>query len=533
MLREDARFRAEAHNLMHILTASEMRDADRRTIEEIGVPARVLMENAGRAIVQIMEESIAGLDGCSIAIVCGKGNNGGDGLVVLRTLIGLGYDARAWVLSPFERLSENAIDNLQAALKLSLPVDAVTTEEEWADALIHIAPADVIVDAIFGTGLSRAAEGLPRRAIEDLHALPAFKVAVDVPSGLPSDGPPLQGPAIEADLTVALGAPKICHFIPPACEACGDVEVAEIGIPPELLLSSEPTVETLESLDVSLLLRDRPRSSHKGDFGHVLVVAGSTGKTGAAVMAAQAALRSGAGLVTVATAASAIPVMAAQIPEVMWEALPETSSGGIAAAAFERIAELSQNRNAMILGPGLGLDEETVELARRLVYEGRLPTVVDADGLGALVGSRAPVPSQHIVALTPHPGEAGRLLGCSTAAVQRDRIKAVRGLASSWRTPVVLKGFRTLISTKTGRLKVNLTGNAGMATAGSGDVLSGIIGGLLAQGVSMVEALNLGVHLHGRAGDLAAEELGEASLIATDITHKLAAAFEQLETETH
>jgi hydroxyethylthiazole kinase-like uncharacterized protein yjeF len=513
---------------MHVLTGATMREADRRTIEDVGIPGRVLMESAGRGIVREMKEHIPELEDRVIAIVCGKGNNGGDGLVVLRTLLELGYDARAWVLSPFERLSPDAIANLQAALKLSLPVEAVADEAAWEEALPQIASADVIVDAILGTGLTQAAHGLAARAIEDLSALDGLKVAVDVPSGLSSDSGNIAGPHLEAHLTVALAAPKICHYFAPASDRCGEVSIVQIGIPERLLQSGSPKLETIEPDDVIGTWPSRKRSAHKGDFGHLLVVAGSVGKTGAALMSAKAALRSGAGLVTVASAKSAIPMMAPALPEVMWEPLPETDSGAIAHSARSRIEELLERRSALALGPGLGLHEETVRLVRELTRGLRLPTIIDADGLNALQENIDSIPRDGSIGLTPHPGEAGRLLGCSAADVQRDRLQAVRELSKRTTAHVLLKGHRSLVADPEGNVGINLTGNAGMATAGSGDVLTGIIGGLLAQGAEIADALTAAVYVHGCAGDLAASELGEISLVATDLIANLPKALRAL-----
>ncbi|MGH9318264.1 MAG: NAD(P)H-hydrate dehydratase, partial [Vicinamibacteria bacterium] len=482
---------------MHVLTSAGMREADRRTIQEVGTPASVLMENAGRAVARAMEERIEGLDSLSIAIVCGKGNNGGDGLVVLRTLSALGYDARAVVLAPFEGLSQGALDNLQSALKLGLPVESAPTEEAWSDALSQIAQADVIVDAIFGTGLTEAPRGLPQRAIEDINALRTIRVAVDVPSGLSSDSGVVPGAAVQADLTVALAAPKVCHFLPPACDSCGVVEVAEIGIPPQFLASPEPRLETIEPASLGALLPPRSPRSHKGTYGHLLVVAGSVGKTGAAVMAAEAALRSGVGLVTVASATSAIPMMAPRLPEAMWEPLPETKRGAIAFAARSRLLELLRDRSALALGPGLGLEDETVRLVQEIVNASEIPTVVDADGLNALAQARDRIPKGRPLALTPHPGEAGRLLFSSAKDVERDRLRSVRRLAADTNAHVLLKGHRSLVCDPRGNVQVNLTGNAGMATGGTGDVLTGIVGALLAQAAGVDDALALGAWVHG------------------------------------
>jgi len=513
---------------MHILGTAAMREADRRTIQEIGIPALVLMESAGRAVVQKMVERIEEMSSGSIVIVCGKGGNGGDGLVVLRTLQSLGYDARAVVLASFESLSTEALDNLQAALKLGLPVEAAPTTEAWEDVLSQVAAADVVVDAIFGTGLGEPPRGFYQRVIEDLNSLDALRVALDVPSGLSSDSGAVPGVAFDADLTIALAAPKVCHFVPPASELCGEVEVVEIGIPPRFLESAEPTLETIEPAALAAAVPRRRRVSHKGTYGHLLILAGSVGKTGAAVMAAEAALRTGVGLVTVASAKSAIPMMAPRLPESMWEPLPETESGALSRKAQSRILELLGERSALALGPGLGTDDETAALVREIVAASGIPTVVDADGLNALARKPRAFPVGRALALTPHPGEAGRLLGSSAKDVESDRLSAVRRLARETKSHVLLKGYRTLVSDPRGNVQVNLTGNPGMATGGTGDVLTGILGALLAQGIDIDEALPLGAHLHGLAGDMAAAAIGETSLIATDLIEKLPEALGSL-----
>ena len=513
---------------MDILTGAEMREADRRTIHEIGVPGRVLMESAGRGVAGAMEEHIGNLESKSIVIVCGKGNNGGDGLVVLRTLVALDYEARAIVLAPFEDLAPDALHNLQSSLKLGHSVDSVTTEAEWTAALEEMWGADVIVDAILGTGLKSAAQGLPQRVIEDINGLEATRVSIDLPSGLSADTGSVLGAAVNADLTVALAAPKVCHFVAPACEHCGIVKVAEIGIPPQFLEREGPGLSTIEPEYLLGSWPPRPPSSHKGAFGHLLVVAGSVGKTGAAVMTAEAALRAGVGLVTVASAASAIPMMASALPEAMWEPLPETAAGAIAFSAAARIEELVDARSAIALGPGLGVEDETVRLVHAIVRACRTPMVVDADGLNALAGHVDVIPPFSSIGLTPHPGEAARLLGSTTAIVQDDRLTAVRELAARVKNKVLLKGYHSLIADPNGETIVNLTGNPGLATAGSGDVLTGIVGGMLAQGASVDTALVVGAYAHGLAGDLAAKELGATSLVATDVITKLPDAIQSL-----
>ncbi len=516
--------------VMQVLTTAEMREADRRTIAEVGIPGRVLMESAGRGVLRRMERASPGLRSRSIVIICGKGNNGGDGLVVFRYLATHGYSARAWVLSPFDGLSGDAKANLETALALGLPVEAVPDETTWRQALTSISGADIVVDAILGTGLTKAARGLPELAIRDINQLPSFKVAIDVPSGLTSDSGEIPGEAVKADLTVALAAPKLCHLLPPGCFHAGQLAVIDIGIPNTILRATGSRLETVEPEALQAILPKRRLDAHKGHFGHLLIVAGSVGKTGAALMSAQAALRTGAGLVTVASATSALAMMAPGLPEAMWEPLDETLEGTIASSALTRVLELVAGKTALALGPGLGRHPETVSLGKKLVSEISLPAVVDADAINAFEGATRAIPRERPLALTPHPGEAGRLLGCSSAEVQHNRLDAVRRLSSETMTFVALKGYRTLIGEPSGHVHINLTGNAGMASGGTGDVLTGAVGSFLAQGLGVRDALCLGTYLHGLAGDLAAPEVGQVSLVATDVIGKLPQALNKLGT---
>jgi NAD(P)H-hydrate epimerase len=513
---------------MQILTTAQMREADRRTIEEIGIPGRVLMESAGRTVVRKMCRAIPELSMHPVEVVCGKGNNGGDGLVVFRYLATQGYSVRAWVLAPLESLSGDAKANLDAALKLGLPVQSVPDEPSLSRAFSSFSEDCVVVDAILGTGLTSAARGLPEIAIHLINQISAFKVAVDVPSGLSSDSGAVPGAAVDADLTVALAAPKLCHMLPPACFLIGQLEIVDIGIPRQVLEAVGSDLETVELDDLSMLLEPRRPDSHKGSFGHLLVVAGSVGKTGAAIMAAHAALRTGVGLVTVASPARALPMMTPALPEAMWEPLDETAAGALAVSALSRVLDLLDGKTALALGPGVGRHPETVSFVKNLVTQAKLPTVVDADGINAFEDDIAAIPPDRPLAFTPHPGEAARLLACTPKDIQRDRLAAIRQLTAQSRAFAAIKGYRTLIGEPSGRVHVNLTGNAGMASGGTGDVLTGVVGSFLAQGFDVPDALRLGAYLHGLSGDLAADELGEIPLTATDLIRKLPSAIQCL-----
>lgn len=512
---------------MYVLTGSEMREADRRTIEDVGIPSRSLMENAGRAVARTMTRELPDLRSRKMAVICGKGNNGGDGLVVLRALATQGVSAKAWVLCSLDELSGDARHNLEAAQEAGLPVASAADEPAWRQALSEISRSDVIVDAIFGTGLTRPAAGLPEQAIRDINEMPAFTVAVDVPSGLSSDTGEIRGLSIQADLTVALAAPKVCHLIPPASLRSSRLEVVDIGIPKSVLESVGSRLQTIEPEEIRRFLPQRRAEAHKGDFGHLLIVGGSISKPGAAVMAAHAALRAGVGLVTVAAPRSALALMAPALPEAMWEPLDQNSEGAIAASAYSRLQELLAGKTSLAIGPGLGQNAETVGLVKRLVAENELPTVIDADGLNAYHGDMDALPPKRPLALTPHPGEAGRLLGCPARDVQKNRLDSVRELASRTDAFVLLKGHRTLVSDPSGNVFINLTGNPGLATGGTGDVLTGVVGALVNR-LAMDVALRVAAHLQGLAGDLAAESVGQTSLLATDVIRSLPKALRRL-----
>jgi len=516
---------------MWVLNADEMREADRRTIEDAGVPASVLMENAGLAVVERLTEVLSqrpDLRLRKIAVVCGKGNNGGDGLVVARLLVESGHDVQAFVLSPIAALTGDRKEKLERARARSVRLHEVVDEDAWKGAFLDVRGAGVVVDAILGTGLKRAAESLAAVAINDLNALDAYRVAVDVPSGLSAASGRVDGPAVRADLTVALAAPKVCHFVPPACLHVGRLEIADIGISAETIAACAGLLATIEPEPLVGLLPPRRADANKGDFGHLLLVAGSIGKTGAAAMAALSALRSGVGLVTVACPQSTLASIAGFAPEIMTVPLAETPDGGLAASTVEQLRELSKGKTALAIGPGLGRNSETEVLVRRLVGLVSLPVAIDADGINAFAKDRRALPRGRPVALTPHPGEMARLLGISSAEVQEDRLGVARRFATENEVFIALKGFRTLVAEPTGHVRIATTGNPGMATGGTGDVLTGIVGALLAQGVSPGPALQLGVYLHGLAGDLAAHETGQTALIATDVLRKIPAALRLL-----
>jgi hydroxyethylthiazole kinase-like uncharacterized protein yjeF len=521
---------------MKILSAAEMQRIDRLTTERYGVPSLTLMENAGRGVVEYLEEHFGPLANHRIAILSGRGNNGGDGMVVARLLRERGLTPRALLLADPRTLKGDAAVNYQRLVALA-PPEIIEDPSAWQRVKESLHATTLAVDALLGTGLSKPLEGFLLEVVRDLNKIlrGSKVVAVDLPSGISADTGNLIGECVRVDASVTFTAPKVAHVFPPACHHVGTWVVKQIGTPPEAL-SDDPDLKLNLSRaeELTWLAEPRKPEAHKGNFGHVLILAGSVGKTGAAAMAATAALRAGAGLVTVATPESALPIVAALGMEFMTEPLPETDAGTVSLRAldYNRFERLLEGKSVVAMGPGLGTHPETAELVRALVSRCSLPIVLDADGLNAFAGSMNQFQAgQRIRIMTPHPGEMARLAGMTTAQVQADRLGAAREFAARHQVIVVLKGFRTLTAAPDGQVWVNPTGNPGMATGGTGDVLTGMIAGLVAQhGTRPVrEVVAAAVYLHGLAGDLAVRDFGQSSLIAGDVLGAVPKAFRTLE----
>jgi ADP-dependent NAD(P)H-hydrate dehydratase / NAD(P)H-hydrate epimerase len=514
---------------MRVLNAEQMREADRRTIEDVGIPSLVLMENAGRQVVAAIEASFEEALGGRVAVLCGRGNNGGDGFVVARTLAQRGIEPLVVLLGPVADVRGDARVNLEILGRLGLTVVEVTDAEAWELHFSEISRCDLIVDAIFGTGFRGPISGILETVVADVNGAGIPIVAVDLPSGLSADSHEPPGDSIEATLTVTLAAPKLPLVLPPAERRAGDLVIADIGIPSDVIEQLEgPRVELLTREAMRAVMDPRPAEAHKGDFGRVLVVAGSTGKTGAAHLAAMAALRSGAGLVTIATPKSCQPIVASMAAEYMTEALEESPSGGVDFAAVERVLEL--RADVIALGPGLGTAPATVAFVQALVERAGVPLVLDADALNAFTEDPERLVGRDgvDVIITPHPGEMARLVGTTIDAVQKDRLDLARRFATTRRVHVVLKGHRTIVATPDGGTFINLTGNPGMATGGTGDVLTGMIAGWFGQLLDAEAACKLAVYLHGLAGDLAEADEGEVAMTAGDLLMRLGDAVLEL-----
>ncbi len=529
---------------MKVVTSTQMRELDRQTVERTGISWGTLMETAG---MRVTEAILARPDCETFAVICGKGNNGGDGAVIARHLWLHGASlVDVFLIGSLDEVRGEARVNLDIIRKLSeiqdspsagmLTFTEITTETEADLSIYH----DCVVDALFGSGLNRSAEGIYAVAIDAINhekrmSPGTLVVSVDLPSGLSSDSVSAVEPYVRADLTVSLTAPKIGNVLPPASDANGELQVVSIGTPAELLAGCDSHIFVIDQNDVVSWLTGsrRPQSAHKGSVGDVLLIAGSRGKTGAGVLCSEAVLRAGAGLVTVATSSSALPLVVAQSrPEVMTEGLDETAAGSIGLGALKRATELAEGRSVVAIGPGLSSsDTSTRSFVHGLVSQRTTPLVIDADGLNAL----APWPEELKgspelpIVITPHPGEMSRLTGKSTAEVLEDRVTIARDFAVAHGVITVLKGNRSLVAAPSGEVYINPTGNAGMATAGSGDVLTGVIAGFMAQQPGLpFEATMAAVNLHGLAGDIAAAKLGVRSLVASSITEHLSEAILQV-----
>ncbi len=510
---------------MKIVTAAEMREVDRLTSERFGIPALTLMENAGTAVAEFVMTRYPSAK--RIGMICGKGNNGGDGFVAARKLHEAGKEVCLVLLADRSELRGDAAEMFT---KLPVaPVLARSREELKAELARAVFDADVVVDAILGTGFRPPVSGLYAEAIAALNASDAPSVAVDIPSGADADVMGEQtGAVARADAVVTFTAPRPAHIF--GLLTTGPTLVAPIGSPQEAIVSSL-RLNAITACEVAPLIGPRRADANKGNFGHVLVIGGSVGKAGAAAMAGMAALRAGAGLSTVCTPKSVLPTVAGFHPEVMTDPLEETEAGGISMRVLDRrVDALIEGKTVLAVGPGISRHAETAEFARTVVKKHKIPIVLDADGLNAFEGHAADLNGRaRSLVITPHPGEMARLAGSTVAAVQRDRLNVARTFAREHEVIVVLKGHRTLIAQPDGEVWVNTTGNPGMATGGTGDILTGMISGFIAQNPDrIVEAMIAAVHLHGLAGDVACESMGEHSLVATDLLKALPEAFRRV-----
>ena len=512
---------------MKVVTAHTMQEIDRQAIVECGIPGLQLMESAGRSCV---EEIIAefGLNGRAV-IMAGKGNNGGDGYVIARLLSGKGWNVKVIILADCEQVTGDAAANLEK-LPDSVIINYCTHESQMSALhMEEIFQADVIVDALLGTGLRSDVGGIYLEAIDLMNASGRPVLSVDIPSGIHGTTGRVLGNAVRAYITVTFAFAKLGHVLYPGAEYTGRLVVADSGIPPELM----ETAAGYEYLNVNAmhpLLHRRDRQAHKGQFGHCLIIAGSTGKTGAAALTANSAVRAGCGLVTLAAAESIHSILEIKTTEAMTFPLSDSGSGHLTNSAFPAIEKLLVGKDAVAIGPGLDRRPGTYALVQNLVETVTLPLVIDADGLNALAEDITVLKRKKSdqVILTPHPGEMSRLLKTSIPDVEAIRISVAQEFARNYGVYLVLKGARTIIASPAGVAAINGSGNPGMATGGMGDVLTGIIVSLLGQGYAAWDACRLGVFLHGFAADMVAEDKGEIGINASDVLEKLPYAYNRL-----
>ncbi len=511
--------------MQRIVTAGQMKDIDRKAMSEWGIPGIVLMENAGRAVADALEEALEPLDLMKVAVVCGKGNNGGDGFVAARHLLNRGIEVECMLLGSAADLTGDARTNADILLKSGIPLAELTGSSALAE---RLADAEVIIDAIFGTGLDTAPRDLYAEAIDAINENDCFVLAVDVPSGVDADSGGVPGSAVDADLTVTMGLPKQGLLLYPGRACCGDIEVADIGIP-EHLLNEEFDTALIEDEDILEALPDRPENSHKGTFGTALIVAGARGFSGAACLAGSAAVRAGAGLVKLAYPESVTDIVESGVIEAIKVPVPGTEAGTLALVALDQVLAHAGDARAVAIGPGITTNPETQELVLKLLPALTAPVVIDADGLNNLAGHLDVLSAMHVPAiLTPHPGELSRLTGRPASEIDRNRVNVARDFAREHGVFLVLKGAPTVVATPTGIVFVNSTGNSGLASGGTGDVLTGLITGLLSQGADPLDAALAGVFLHGRAADIAADDVTEYALCAGDVIDYLPDAFDSV-----
>jgi len=535
---------------MKVVTAAEMQEIDKKTIKEPGISGLVLMERAGLAVVSKIKDLFGRK---KVIVVSGAGNNGGDGMVIARNLHNEGWDVEVFLTAMPEDLKGDALSQYKTALKCGV---LIKPAEEL---IIHKASIftrhSIIVDAILGTGLKKNVTGMLSEIINILNQSALPVISADIPSGISSDNGQVMGNAVKAGYTVTFGLPKRGHFLHPGAEFSGKLFIEDIGFPKALLGSEKPGVELLERDYLNRLIPVRRIYSHKGNYGHVLIIAGSRGKTGAALMAAEACLRTGAGLVTIGIPESLAEVFQSRVTEAMTLILPDNGDGTLSAKASGRILDfLKKSADILAIGPGIGVTAGTRKLLRDLISNSESPMVIDADGINSINGNRGVfTKAKAPIILTPHPGEMARLLkeakdkeqraksvehrakskdvtaGFSLRdEIEKDRINIAISFAKETGTHLVLKGVPTIIAAPDGQAFINPTGNPGMAKGGTGDVLTGMISGFLAVCRNPLHSCILGVYMHGLAGDIGASEIGENSLIATDIIDKIPAAFYSL-----
>lgn len=503
---------------MKIADARTIREIDRIAVERYGITGLQLMENAGRAAADVALRELGNVPGAKAVVFTGKGNNGGDGFVMARHLHNSRVDVKVFSLCRIDELKGDAASNAASWVKMDGAFEELLSIEALSAAIPAVQAADIVIDAIFGTGLSTEVRGVHREAIRLINANSKKVLAVDIPSGIDATTGAVLGEAVNAGVTATMAMPKLGHFLFPGRAHAGRVETIDIGVPREAVEDRSIRWNLISGSDMKRILKPRKSESHKSSHGHLLILAGSPGLTGAACMAGIASLRAGAGLSTIGVPESLNGIMETKTTEVMTIGLPETQGRTLGAVSFETARRLLANKAALVIGPGAGNSKDVMELIELIMQDIHVPVVLDADGLNSFasrIGALKDVKTG--VVLTPHPGEASRLLNMKIADIQADRIGAAERLVEMTGATVVLKGAYTVIAHPSGQVYLNPTGNPGLATAGTGDILAGMLGAFLAQGYEPLDAACAAVYIHGLAGDEVKKETGELGMIATDL----------------
>jgi len=503
---------------LKLLNSREMREIDYQAINDYGIPSIVLMENAGIRTTEVIEDLLQKAGGTNVVVLAGKGNNGGDGLVIARHLVNLGVNVETFLMAYSDELTADSYINYQILNKISSSISQLQGQEDLDKLMLALLSADLVVDAIYGNGFKGTLKDFEARVVRMVNWSHLPVVAVDVPTGVEADTGKVYGEAIKAAHTVTFALPKLGLVFEPGREYAGTLTVADISIPEALLKNNKLKNNLIDDEMIRPLIRPRPAESHKGSFGQVLVIGGSPGLTGAVVMSAYSALRVGAGLVTAALPESLLPIVDSQLMEVMTAPLSENQQGYISPEALPAIGNLLGTASVCAIGPGMSGYPEGNAVMRFVLERSGIPLVIDADGLNALRDDTEILKDRQVpVILTPHPGEMARLTGESIEDIQQNRLEFAARYAREWGVTLILKGNKTVIADPSGNIYINITGNPGMATAGSGDVLCGMIAGLIAQGLKPQDAAVAGVYFHGLAGDLCKEKRGERGIVAGDI----------------
>ena len=505
---------------MRAATAEQMREIDRLTSEEIGIPSIVLMENAARAVADVCEKELRDTKNPKVLIFAGKGNNGGDGFALARILNDRNIECKLAFLFENSKFSEDARINYKAAINSGLYIITDITE-----AVIETMRADIVVDAVFGTGISREITGIYADVINVINTYSKKVISVDIPSGVNSDNGQIMGCAVNADITVTFALPKIGMLLYPGGEHCGRIEIANISIQQSTIDSMDIKTGFLDKNDILKILPERAKRTNKGSYGRLYIIAGSKDMTGAVALCCKGAFRAGAGLVYACTVQSGIHVVQQLVPEAVVMPLSEYEGKVRYECYEENIEPKIGNASAIAVGPGLGMSEEVTEFVNKLITEVDKTVIIDADGLNAISKNPSVLLSlKHVPVITPHPGEMSRLTGLKISEILHDTVSVARNFAMQYNSIVVLKDARTVVASPDGRVIINVTGNPSMATGGSGDVLTGVISSLIAQGLAPFDAAAVGVYLHGLSGDICRDKLGSYGVMAGDIAENIAEA---------